>query len=514
MANYKNDPLFDLIKSLTKTEKRHFRLFVNRSGNTEDVKFIKLFDAMESMKIYDDTAILTRVPSIKKVQFSNQKAHLYKQVLSSLRHYHLSQNIDIQLRESIDHAKVLYNKGLYKQSLKILDKSKNLAKEVKFNTISLEIMEFEKLIESQYITRSIDTRAEELTQEINEVTDLINSGNKLSNLALNLYGLYLKNGYAKDEKDIVEVGIYFSERMPQVDLASLNFHEKLYYHQCHVWYNNIVQKFPNSFKHSQLWVDLFKNDIEMAKRHSVQYIKGYHNLLTSLFQLQYHSKFCEVLKELEDLQSDERIVKDLNTEVLIFKFLFSSRVNKHLMEGSFAEGVELIPELLENLKKYSSKIDPERFLLFYYKIATLYFGNGDNHKAILYLNKIVNFKQVNLREDIHCFARILNLIAHFDAGEDHQLEYQIKATFQYIGKMNDQQAVQKEIFAFLRKTGKITPNDLKGEFVLLHERLAKYKENIYERRPFLYLDILSWLESKIENKPVHQIIQEKFRVMK
>ena len=74
MANHKNDPLFDLIKSLTKTEKRHFRLFVNRSGNTDDVKFIKLFDAMESMKAYNDHAILEKVPSIKKVQFSNQKA--------------------------------------------------------------------------------------------------------------------------------------------------------------------------------------------------------------------------------------------------------------------------------------------------------------------------------------------------------------------------------------------------------------------------------------------------------
>ena len=57
MANPKRDPLFDLIKSLTKTEKRHFRLFVNRSGNTEEVKFIKLFDAMEAMKTYDDVVV-------------------------------------------------------------------------------------------------------------------------------------------------------------------------------------------------------------------------------------------------------------------------------------------------------------------------------------------------------------------------------------------------------------------------------------------------------------------------
>jgi len=514
MANNKIDPLFELIKSLTKTEKRHFRLFVNRSGNTDEVKFIKLFDAMESMKLYDDLAILNKVPSIKKVQFSNQKAHLYKQVLSSLRHYHSNQNIDIQLRESLDHAKILYNKGLYKQALKLLEKSKNVAKDSKHHTLALEMMEFEKLIESQYITRSIDTRAEELTNEVNETTNIISSSNKLSNLALNLYGLYLKNGQAKNESDIQEVQKYFDDNIPEVNLESLNFYEQLYFHQCHVWFNTIIQNFPNCYKHANSWIDLFKNNPEMAKRQPVQFIKGYHNLLSALFHLQYYSRFCSVLSELEDLQYNEEIVKDLNTQVLVFKFLFSSRANKHFMEGSFDEGVKLIPELLAKLDEYSTKIDAERLLLFYYKIATLYFGSGDNENAIHYLNKIVNFKEVNLREDIHCFARILNLIAHFDAGQDHQLEYQIKSTFQFIGKMNDQQAVQKEIFQFLRKSGKIKPNELKKEFQLLHDRIAVYKDHISERRPFLYLDILSWLKSKIENRPVQQIMQEKFKTLK
>ena len=94
------------------------------------------------------------------------------------------------------------------------------------------------------------------------------------------------------------------------------------------------------------------------------------------------------------------------------------------------------------------------------------------------------------------------------------LEYQIKSTFQFIGKMNDQQAVQKEIFQFLRRSGKIKPNELKKEFQMLHDRISLYKDHISERRPFLYLDILSWLKSKIENRPVQQIMQEKFKTLK
>jgi len=39
--------------------------------------------------------------------------------------------------------------------------------------------------------------------------------------------------------------------------------------------------------------------------------------------------------------------------------------------------------------------------------------------------------------------------------------------------------------------------------------LKTFENHPYEKRAFLYLDIISWLESKIENKPVASIIQEK-----
>ncbi len=514
MANTKSDALFDLIKSLTQTEKRHFRLFVNRSGNTEDVKFIKLFDAMEGSKTYDDKKILAKVPSIKKSQFSNQKAHLYKQILASLRHYHIGQNIDIQLRENMDHAKVLYNKGFYKQALKMLGKTKTLAQETKHFTIALEVLEFEKLIESEYITRSIENRAEQLAHEVNSTAQKIKSAHSLSNLSLNLYGLFLKNGYARTEAEFEQVRSYFDLNLPKVDMNGLSFYEKLYYHQSHVWFNKIIQNFPNAYKHAKAWVELFKVDSAMARKQPVLFIKGYRNLLAALFQLQYYSEFCKVLDEVEMLSKDEQIVKDLNSEILIFKFLYISKINKHFMEGQFERGIDLIPEILEKLKQYEGKIDPERVLMFYYKFASLYFGNDNYRKAIFYLNQIIYFKDVKLREDIHCFARILNLIAHFEDGQDFHLEYQIKSTFQFIGKMNDQQEVQKEIIQFLRKTGKIKPDELKGEFVSLYNRLAMLNENLYERRPFLYLDILSYLKSRIENRPVQEVVREKFKSLK
>ena len=67
---------------------------------------------------------------------------------------------------------------------------------------------------------------------------------------------------------------------------------------------------------------------------------------------------------------------------------------------------------------------------------------------------------------------------------------------------------------FLKGLGDIYPHQIKNEFVKLHEKLKRYEDDPYERRSFLYLDFLSWLESKIQNKPVAEIIQEKYRGLK
>lgn len=125
MANHQKDFLFVLIKSLSKSEKRQFKIFASRLETSSNTKFIELFNILDKSETYDEKLIL-KSGSIKKVQLSNLKSYLYKQILVSIRLNIPSQNIRYQLREQIDFAVILYNKGLYKQSLKILDKTKQV----------------------------------------------------------------------------------------------------------------------------------------------------------------------------------------------------------------------------------------------------------------------------------------------------------------------------------------------------------------------------------------------------
>ncbi len=204
------DNLFSLVKSLTKSEKRQFKLYVGRLGVNSDSKFLNLFNLLDKAKAYNEASIL-KSGIVKKQQLANVKAHLYKQILISLKLNPSHQNVRLQIREQLDFASILYHKGLYKQSLKILDKAKELAIANEEKNSAFEIVELEKVIESQYITRSISTRADELAIQAKELSALNVIASKLSNLSLQLYSIILKTGYVKNEEEANMVIDYFNK---------------------------------------------------------------------------------------------------------------------------------------------------------------------------------------------------------------------------------------------------------------------------------------------------------------
>jgi predicted DNA-binding transcriptional regulator YafY len=118
-------------------------------------------------------------------------------------------------------------------------------------------------------------------------------------------------------------------------------------------------------------------------------------------------------------------------------------------------------------------------------------------------------RDTTLRGDIHCFGRILNLISHYELENTELLEYQIRSTYRFLAKMEDLQEVQKYILRFLRKLSSISPDQLKDELKKSRIDLQKWVNDPFEKRAFLYLDIISWLDSKIENRPVQEVIMEK-----
>jgi len=509
MTKNQKDNLFQLIKSLSKSEKRQFKLYVGRLGVNSDSKFLNLFNFLDKANVYDEALIL-KSGIVKKQQLANVKAHLYKQILISLKLSPSHQNVRSQIREQLDFASILYHKGLYKQSLKILEKAKEFAITNEEKNLAYEVVELEKVIESQYITRSISNRADELSIQAKELSSLNVIASKLSNLSLQLYSIILKTGYVKNEEENIQIKEYFDNRLPKFEIEKLGFREKLWLYKAHLWYSFLTQDFLNCYKYAMKWVELFYENPAMINSHPVFFLKGNSYLLESLFLIRRKDRFEKTIISLEKIVKSDGFPVDNNIEALSFLYLNLHKLNLYFIDGNFDKGVTIIPEIELQLKLYENRIDEHHVMTFYYKFASMYFGSGDNEKCIYHLDKIISNKSLSMREDLLCFSRILNLFAHYEAGYDYHIETLLKSTYKFLLKMNDLHEVQKEMIKFIKNLQNIYPHEIKKAFKDLHAKLKTFEDDPYESRAFLYLDILSWLESNIQNKPIGDIIKDKY----
>ncbi len=240
------------------------------------------------------------------------------------------------------------------------------------------------------------------------------------------------------------------------------------------------------------------------------YIKGMHNLLNAHFDLRNFNKFEITLNQFEEYAKTPIANQHDNFRTHTSIYINSARLNQFLMQGNFAEGLKAVPEIEEKLNEYALFVDSHRILVFNYKIATLYFGAGDYSTAIDFLHKIINDNQAGLRNDLQCYARLIHLLCHFELGNEEILDSLIKSVYRFMARMNNLTVVEEHIFTFLRHSTKVKPKELKPELTQFLDKIKHLENNRFETRSFAYLDIISWVESKVYEKPMAEIIKNKY----
>jgi TPR repeat protein len=510
MSNRNNDILFQLIQSLEKAEKRYFKLYIHRNSLSKDLKIVKLFDMLDKANEYDEKVLLRKMGGIPKTRLTNLKSHLYKQILASLRLLKSSNSIDLQLNEQFDYAHILYKKGLYLQSLRLLERAKEMANENhKYNFLP-KLISLEKRIETLHITRSPLSRMDELSEQALQVSRHIDGVARLSNLSMKLLAWFLQYGHARNKEDEKGIRKFMNENLPVVS-HELSFYERLHLYQSYLWYAYIRQDFLQYYRYARKFHALFQENELMRRVETGHYIKSFHYLLNAHFTLRNHREYDNVLPAFEVAAETERIRQHDNFRIQAFIYLNQARINRHLMRGSFEKGLELAASVEKQMDRYSLFVDHHRILEMNYKTALLYFGNGDHTTAIHYLQRIIQDK-TDLRYDLQCYARLLHLIAHYETGNDMLLESLSKSVYRYMARMKNLTMVEELIFSFLKRTIPLplSPRQLRPEFEKLLSEIKLLEKDMYQTRSFSYLDIISWLESKVQHKPMREIVHEKY----
>jgi len=101
---------FDLIKSLDRPEKIHFKRYLShQSGKGEPAIYVKLFDELDKMKDYDAERLKRKFNGEKFINhLSASFKYLYDSLLISLVNYHTKK--DDELENSMKSASII---GIY-----------------------------------------------------------------------------------------------------------------------------------------------------------------------------------------------------------------------------------------------------------------------------------------------------------------------------------------------------------------------------------------------------------------
>lgn len=507
MSKERSDDLYTLIKSLKKSEKRYFKVL---EGEENDRKFLRLFNIIDQQTSFNDLEILQSDPTIKESQLSNLKAHLYQKILKSLRSYNGSSVPSIKIHNLIDYAQILFNKGLYGQCAHTLKKAKRLAIKSDNLELQLEILKWEKQVLSHSSGTDNQVNVNNIIAQVQEVNNRINNINKFSNLHVKLQSLYRKIGFVRNERDFKKIQNVFIVSFPEFDEQELSISEKIGLYNLYIGYYFFIQDFEQGYVYAKKWVGLFQGEKTLILSKLEMYITGLNNLLIAQNKLYKYHEFQNTRRELRALNNLSPYNFNENIRLRLLKYTYVHEFNRLFMVGDFDRGVELIERIKPGLEQFISQLDPHSRVILFYKTACLYFGHNDFKSAIHWLNKIINSPDVDLREDIHGFARILNLISHFELGNIELIEYYVRSTYRFLLKKEDLHQYQKYILNFLKKLSSgVTDVELIVRFKKLRSRLLPLTRDPYERRPFIYFDIISWLESKIEHRLIKDIIREK-----
>jgi hypothetical protein len=497
--------LYDLIKSLTSAERRYFKLYVSSKDATSN-KYVQLFDAIVVSDRFDDEQLAKIIYSGQPVEtrkYSELKSYLYELVIRSLQSFDEKSSVDYRLKNQLLGVRALFKRSHFEDCKAILAKVKKTAAEYEDFKVLVEVLEWEKKIAyTQTDIAFLDKEMGRITEE--EQVYLENQANisAYRNIFFNiLVGIRKDVSRSKAQREsfaqIMENPLMANESMAR------SFNAKVLYYRILSIYYFSTSNFESFYDSSKRLLDLMeRNELMMAEDVS-EYISALNNHIISCGRL---GKVEEVRESLDKLNTVVPIT--LDDELKIHRQYYMNKFRLCISTGEFEEGANELKRHLKTVEKF----DKAQFIKsnFYFQYFCIYFGNGQFENALNSLNDWLKLSESVERKDLQSLARILNLIIHYELGNTMLLDSLLRSTYRFLNRANRLSEFERKMMNFIREAGK--PHS-KGEMQQILETLKQDFEDL-SRQPsygvFDLFDIISWLESKINNKPYAQVVKERF----
>lgn len=503
--------LFKLIKSLSKSEKRFFKL--SSSLQSGDKNYLKVFDYIEGQDEYDEEAMKKAFKHERFIKhLPSEKNHLYKLILKSLRAYYSEQSISSMLKQEIKNIEILYNKALYRECEKFVTRAKKLATENEKFYYWFELLSWEKKLLEEAFEEGIFTN--DLDKLLKEEEEVIA---KLRNLAeyqviyskINL--IFRTGGFTRNEEEqkIVE-GIADYHLIKGKNTAlSTRAATMCYYIKGLCAATN--RNYQDSFQFFNRTREIIDNNPQLKADLGQRYVLTLSYLLRCYIESNDFDKATELIKDMRLLEAQSGFNSE-DLKVRIFTNSYNLELSMVQRKGEFEQSLDLIQVIEDQEQQYEGKISKEQVILFTYHKAISYFGVGDYKKALSYINEVLNDNEQNLRQDIYSFARIFNLVLHYELENYDFLEYVIKSTNRYLSKQGRAFEAENILIKSIRKLSKVMSQNERFEiYKSLKSELDELMKDRHEQVLLEYFDINSWILSKLNRSSFAEEIKQKLK---
>ena len=498
------DELFQLIRSLNKTEKGYFKKYSQLHSRGEETGYIRLFEAIDVMKEYDEDILREKLKGEKFLEYlPTAKNYLYNFILKSLRNYHSDTGIDSILHDSLREAEIIFKKGLYDQYAKLVRKARALAQKYEKDLFILEAVAMEN---RALTTISTPDEYQRYAIELNQL--LFDSIDRHKNLVeyrawINqIFSILRSKGESFRSREELE-------EMKNLEALQLALHEdnaRSFRARC-LYYNGraAIKKYCGqpleSIMFNKRQIEYMEANPELMQDNFDSYLSAINNLMVSAMA----AGNMELTREAID---KFRAITNSSTDVQarIFERTNPVEVIWYLQTGKIDEGLEKVAAIEEGLEKFKGKISKAFLFPLYDNLSNLYFFSGNFSKALFWRNMILNDPNIRLREDIQNYSRIINLIIHYELGNQDTMEYLLRSTYRYLLKRERLYKFETLILKFLKDSPSYnTRKEITEAFTRLQKELKLLESDAYEKNALEYFDMITWLESRISDLPIKEV---------
>ena len=500
MSNTVSDHLHQLIKSLSKAEKRYFKIYSKRHTIGDKNNYLLIFEAIEKQSDYNEDAILKKFKNEAFInKFSITKTRIYDHVLKSLDAFHSNSSVNAQLKRQLHYAEILYKKSLYKQSSKQLKSARKIAYKYEKHTTLLEIFMWEKLlIEKDNYTQTKTKELQAILDEDQLTLEKIGNYIQFWNVKSRLFQILHQQGRARSADELEKFKSIIDTALLKTEDKALYFETKYLFHHIYSAYFFAAGDYKQCYEHlGKLLLHIDSNKDQFKEEPNI-YFSVLTNIIYVTSQLNNYKQSFHYLEQLRALPEALRLNSNEDLDIKLFSSTNSIELTLYAITGQFDKGINLVPQIEEGFRLYGEKINNVRKAYIEANITILYFCKEEFNAALKWSNQLLNNADIDKTLDIFCFTQILNLLIHLELDNYRLAPYALKSAQRYLKTRNRTYQFETIMLNFIgNKLKSKTVEEDELLYLNLSEDLQKLQSDPFEKSAFEYFNFIAWVKSKL-----------------